>query len=1273
MKRIISVFLALCMVFSAFLDFYPKSAFATENYEGTYWVMSEQEALGFIAFIYNTGKVTEEMKQAGNVYAFLTGQYERGSLEEIAAKISFLATAESNINQCIDNYSAVMDDAYNSLLDYLMKQANGDIDDGLANSTLNSIKDSIKSIILTLGDADEAVLQDIEYIADAYSGITSIKGKVEKLKAGLDAFHYVWASASSAPYRYIKKYIGNLAARDFLSDVNGVSDVADWVDNSLNQSIDGGNFPTDVVLFYNNDNKVQQVQAYGRYIYYVTKSLQGDNSGAFGHCPKAKCYYRGHTYQVFDEGYNWYAAKEYCENIGGHLVTVSSNEENDYITQLLQLAKKNSYWMGGYKNNNQWKWVTNESFTYTHWASRQPDNAGASGGEDVLQIYRKTNPLKAGNTLGYWNDLNHNGTCGSEPFFGLENIGFVCEWDYYLDMNPEAIDEHHYIETVVEPSCEKDGYVSHKCSDCGLEYLTDRQLALGHIYSFTKTVAPTCTADGYDLYTCSRCNATEKRNIASKLGHSYLLTSTTAATCTAKGYDLYTCSRCNTTQRQNEKAALGHNYEVTQDTQATCTEAGVKIEVCTRCNDTKQTDTAATGHQYTKEYIPATCTEQGYTINTCSRCADTYHDSYIAARGHDYGQNGGNEYISSVYNANGLVNTTSAVASFRGEYASVSTDVQRSGWGTRVHYPNEIRMKKENISFENYPLTAKNVTFIGGGRITAVFAYDNSTGREALQSALPYTDADGNLINMRYVDYETADGWVTGRFTQTEDGLADESGNALAVEYTATRPHVVYTMQEAKTAGIMNEDGTVNVTANLINSTSDTAISFATGIDGIYLDMDELISNRNGINFNPFNIDQSRTPEPGIYTISLGFFNASLTGYGSLKIKIYDDAALNEISEESTLTHLIINHTCIDCGEVYTEEEDIDNSALVAAEQKISQYADGDYSAESLSALREIGQQYNYLTVTPAHQAEYDTATAEILTAIAELDPYLNFTVTSENGTVEVTVDAVSKTGNVYSVLFGNEITVTATPDEGYTFAGWYETTSKRLFSADSAYTFSITSNTKLEAKFVKANSATLYFKNGSGYIKASVNKTADEWQTVTAIADLLPELPYAYGKTNGRWEYDEAAVLAALRSGEDADIIAVYDSGEATLPSIPTPTDDSPALTLTYSLDADNDVGTFIMAAGIPEGCTVESIGIAFYYKKSASFDPTNFDVNINNKMLTSKFEASNTSDYYTVDVKKFTNKYNWAVRGYVTYYENDNLKTAYTNQINIVNREQV
>lgn len=97
-------------------------------------------------------------------------------------------------------------------------------------------------------------------------------------------------------------------------------------------------------------------------------------------------------------------------------------------------------------------------------------------------------------------------------------------------------------------------------------------------------------------------------------------------------------------------------------------------------------------------------------------------------------------------------------------------------------------------------------------------------------------------------------------------------------------------------------------------------------------------------------------------------------------------------------------------------------------------------------------------------------------------------------------------------------------------------------------------------------------------------------------------------------------------------------------------------------------------MAMGLPEDCRVESIGIAFYYKKAAQFDPDGFELTMNNKMMTGKFNSVSPNGIYIVNIRNLSSKYNWAARGYVTYYdEDDHLKIAYSNQINIVDRVQV
>lgn len=150
--------------------------------------------------------------------------------------------------------------------------------------------------------------------------------------------------------------------------------------------------------------------------------------------------------------------------------------------------------------------------------------------------------------------------------------------------------------------------------------------------------------------------------------------------------------------------------------------------------------------------------------------------------------------------------------------------------------------------------------------------------------------------------------------------------------------------------------------------------------------------------------------------------------------------------------------------------------------------------------------------------------------------------------------------------------------------------------------------------------------------------------------------------------------MLAKLRTGESVSLIPEYDEDDASLPSPPAPDGDTPVLDLYYKLDAGVDVGSFVMAAGIPDGCQLEAVGIAFCCKNAADFDPTNFILTLNNKMMVGRFNTDKPEEIYIANVNKFTDKYNWAARGYITYYDADNnLKTVYSNQINIVNREQV
>lgn len=121
--------------------------------------------------------------------------------------------------------------------------------------------------------------------------------------------------------------------------------------------------------------------------------------------------YNGHSYKLYsDVADTWEEAKIYCESIGGHLVTITYENEQIVIENLLyEKGTKTDYWIGGFKNDrNLWQWVTNETFRYSNWEDEQPDNY--NGVENFIEIYQ---------SVGKWNDM---------PLYANENFGLICEW-----------------------------------------------------------------------------------------------------------------------------------------------------------------------------------------------------------------------------------------------------------------------------------------------------------------------------------------------------------------------------------------------------------------------------------------------------------------------------------------------------------------------------------------------------------------------------------------------------------------------------------------------------------------------------------------------------------------------------------------------------------------------------------------------------------------------------------------------------------------------------
>ena len=127
---------------------------------------------------------------------------------------------------------------------------------------------------------------------------------------------------------------------------------------------------------------------------------------------------RGHKYAVFDNALTWDEAEAYCESVGGHLATVTTQEEQSLIERLIALGSKYSYWLGGHKNNSgAWYWVDGSTWSYTRWG----EGSGRDGTSDnyCLVMIARTNPGSPVEA-GTWFDVGNEGSA---------EYGFVCEWE----------------------------------------------------------------------------------------------------------------------------------------------------------------------------------------------------------------------------------------------------------------------------------------------------------------------------------------------------------------------------------------------------------------------------------------------------------------------------------------------------------------------------------------------------------------------------------------------------------------------------------------------------------------------------------------------------------------------------------------------------------------------------------------------------------------------------------------------------------------------------
>ena len=129
----------------------------------------------------------------------------------------------------------------------------------------------------------------------------------------------------------------------------------------------------------------------------------------------AKEFQGNHYLVVRNSEVSWQEAKEACEELGGHLVTITTKEESNFLLTLINSTSDFSYYMGGYRFcSDGWEWITGEPWGFTDWRYDQPDNVANS--QAFLRIVYSSR-------YGWhydWDDIDGNTS---------ESTGYICEWE----------------------------------------------------------------------------------------------------------------------------------------------------------------------------------------------------------------------------------------------------------------------------------------------------------------------------------------------------------------------------------------------------------------------------------------------------------------------------------------------------------------------------------------------------------------------------------------------------------------------------------------------------------------------------------------------------------------------------------------------------------------------------------------------------------------------------------------------------------------------------
>jgi hypothetical protein len=136
----------------------------------------------------------------------------------------------------------------------------------------------------------------------------------------------------------------------------------------------------------------------------------------------------GHWYQTIATiGQTWEEARARGASMGGHLVTLATAQEDAFVRSLTPDVTDTGFWIGAFRTPNvvctgsSWQWVDASPWTYTAWASNQPDCWAT--GQDRLAVVR-------GNYYPGWHDF---GSFATDIAMAIVEYSADCNSDGIVD------------------------------------------------------------------------------------------------------------------------------------------------------------------------------------------------------------------------------------------------------------------------------------------------------------------------------------------------------------------------------------------------------------------------------------------------------------------------------------------------------------------------------------------------------------------------------------------------------------------------------------------------------------------------------------------------------------------------------------------------------------------------------------------------------------------------------------------------------------------------